>query len=94
MTILGQDPARFKVIVDNKCLQKVKNFKYLGCEISHENLKKVSKFASILGILNNTFIRNLVQLFSKIKVSLYNALAVPTVLYGSEIWTLRQRDKK
>ena len=25
---------------------------------------------------------------------MYKALAVPAVLYGSEIWTLRQRDKK
>ena len=33
----------------------------------------------------------LVQKFSRIKV--YNALAVPTLLYGSEIWTLRKKDK-
>jgi len=37
MATLGQDPARFKIIVDNRCLQKVKNFKYLGCEIFYEN---------------------------------------------------------
>jgi hypothetical protein len=36
MAFLGKDPVRCKIIVDNKCLQ-VKNFKYLGCEISYEN---------------------------------------------------------
>jgi hypothetical protein len=25
---------------------------------------------------------------------MYNALAVPILLYGSEIWTLRQKDKE
>ena len=35
---------------------------------------------------------NLVQTFSRIKV--YNALAVPILLYGSEIWALRKKDKK
>ena len=34
MAFLGQDPVRYKIVVDNKCLQKIKNFKYLGCEIS------------------------------------------------------------
>ena len=29
MTFLGQNPVSCKIIVDNKCLQQVKNFKYL-----------------------------------------------------------------
>jgi hypothetical protein len=37
----------------------VKIFKYLGCEISHENEKdiqqKLANFLQILGIPNNTF---------------------------------------
>jgi hypothetical protein len=58
MKLSGQDPVRCKIIVDNKCLQQVKNFKYLGCKISYENEKyiqqKLAKFAQILGILNNS----------------------------------------
>ena len=27
MALLGQDPVRCKIVVDNKCLQHVKNFK-------------------------------------------------------------------
>jgi hypothetical protein len=33
-----------------------------------------------------------VQKSSRLKV--YNALALPILVYGSEIWTLRQKDKK
>ena len=52
----------------------------------------VAKFAQILGIINNTFERNLVQKFSRIKE--YNALAVPGLLCENEIWNLRKKDKK
>jgi hypothetical protein len=37
MALLGQDPVRCKFVVDNKCLQRVKNFKYIGREIFYEN---------------------------------------------------------
>jgi len=40
VAFLGQVLIRGKIIVDNKCLQ-VKNFKYLGCEISYENEKAI-----------------------------------------------------
>jgi hypothetical protein len=36
-TFLGQIPVRSKIVVDNKCLQQVKNFKFRGCEISNES---------------------------------------------------------
>jgi len=45
-----------------------------------------------LGNLNNNFKPTVVQRFSGIK--LYNALAVPILLYGSEIQTLRKNYKK
>ena len=51
------------------------------------------QFAQILGILNDNFKPTLVQKFQG-KKKAYNALATPILLYGSEIWTLRQKDKK
>jgi hypothetical protein len=30
MALLGQDRVRCKIIVDERCLKHVKNFKYLG----------------------------------------------------------------
>jgi len=66
------------------------------CEISYENendiQQKLAKFAQILGILNDAFEPTLIWEFSRIEV--YNALAVPVILYRSEIWTIRNEDKK
>jgi hypothetical protein len=43
MAVLGQDPVRRKFLLDNKCLQQVKNFKYLASEISCENDKDIQQ---------------------------------------------------
>jgi hypothetical protein len=55
-------------------------------------LKKLAKFSQILETLNNIFKPTLVHKSSRIIV--YNALALPILLYGSTHWTLRQKDKK
>jgi len=61
--------------------------------VNSSNLDKLlTKFVQILGILYSTFKPNLVQKFSRIKV--YNVLAPLILLYASEIWTLREKDKK
>ena len=43
MAFLGQDPVRCKIVVDNKCLKQVRNFKYGGCESSYENDKDIQQ---------------------------------------------------
>jgi hypothetical protein len=52
----------------------------------------MAKFIQTLGILNNNFKPTWVHKSSRIKV--YNALAVPILVYESKTWTLRQNDKK
>jgi hypothetical protein len=68
MAFLGQLSVRCKIVVD-KCLQEVKNFKYLGCEISYKNEKfiqqKLAKFSEIHGFLNNIFKPTLVRNFQE-----------------------------
>ena len=72
IAFLRQQPVSFKTIVVNNCLQQVRNFKYLNCEISHEDgndiQQTLSQFAQILGILNDTSKPTLVPKFSRIKV--------------------------
>jgi hypothetical protein len=46
-----------------------------------------SKITQILGLLNNTLKPNLVQRSTRLK--LYKTLALPTLLYGIEIWTVK-----
>jgi hypothetical protein len=90
------DPAICKIVVDHKRLNKLNNFKNLGCEISYENGKfiqqKLANFCSNTGKSKETFNLNLVQEFSTMKV--YNALDIPIILHGREIWTRRKEDEK
>jgi len=92
ISFLGQVLVRGKIVVDSQCLQ-VQIFKCLSCEISYETEKaihqKLVKFAQIQGILNIKL--TLVQKLSRIW--LYNAFALPILLHGSEIWTLRKEDE-
>jgi hypothetical protein len=53
---------------------------------------KITKFLQILGLLNNTLKPNLEQRSTRLK--LYKTLALPTRLYGSEIWTLKNNVTK
>jgi len=75
---------------------KYRIFKYLGCEISYGNDRgcsaELSTFAEILGTLYNTFKPTWSpEIF---KNERYNAPNLPILLYGSEVWTFRKRDKK
>ena len=50
---LGRDPVGYKIVMDNKFLKKVQNFKYFGSEVSYENGKDIQqkiKFVQILVI--------------------------------------------
>jgi len=59
MALLGQDQVSCKIFVQNKCLQQVKNFTYLGHEIPYQNEKhiqqKIGKFPQMLGTLKHHF---------------------------------------
>jgi hypothetical protein len=82
--------------MDTECLQQVKDFKYVGCEISYEKRKdlqhKLAKFALDTGNFKNFLKPICVQKSSKNYIA-YNALAVPILLNERENWTLRQKNK-
>jgi hypothetical protein len=63
--------------------------------VSYENEKdmdnKLTKNVKITGITNNNFKPNKVQKGTQIK--LYTTLALPVLLYGSETWTVKSKDK-
>ena len=88
--IFRKDPVGCKTVVDYKCLQQVKNFKYLDYGIFYENEKKINKKiknAQIVGYKSNIFKPTLVQKSSRIKV--YDALISFILLYGSEIRVIK-----
>ena len=54
--------------------------------------EKEAKFAQMRGNLNNSFKQTPTQISSRSET--YKALILPILLYGKEIWTLRQKIKK
>jgi hypothetical protein len=95
MAFKGTEPIRSKIVIDNMILEQVNTFTYLGCNIWYQEEKdihfKITQFLKILGLLNNTLKPNLIQ--RSAILTLYKTLALFTLLYGSEIWTIKQCDK-
>ena len=63
MTFLGRNSVRYQIFMDKKSLQKIKNFKYFGCEITYENdiQQNVATFFKKTRNINNTFKTPLLQ---------------------------------
>jgi hypothetical protein len=59
MAFKGRDPVRTTIVIDNKSIEQVKSFNYLGNMISYEREldidNKLNNYLKIKGILNNVF---------------------------------------
>jgi hypothetical protein len=53
---------------------------------------KLHNYLKITGILNNVFKPQ--KSLKKTRIKLYNTLALPVLLYGSESWTVNARDTR
>jgi len=53
---------------------------------------KLNNFLKITGILNNVFRPQ--KPLKKARIKLYNTLALPVSLYGSETWTIKASDAR
>jgi hypothetical protein len=96
MAFKGRDPVRTKIVIDNKITELVHSFNYLGNVISYEREfhidNRLNNYLKITGILNNVFRPQ--KALNKIRIKLYNTLALPDLLYGSETWTIKGRDAR
>jgi hypothetical protein len=95
MVFKGRDPIRSKIVIHNKIIEQVNSFNYLKNLISYENemyTHKLNNYLKITGIINNVF--RLKKTLKKTRIKLYNMLALPTLLYGSENWTIKSRDAR
>jgi hypothetical protein len=95
MAFKGKYPVRSKIMINNKTIEQVKNFNYLGCDISYnydDDLQnKLHKFQYICGTIKRTLI-NKTRKYTQLKF--YKAMAVPVLLYGCENWALNRVDRK
>ena len=98
--VLGQDiPAPPVITIDDYELEVIHQFTYLGSTIT-DNLsldaeinKRIGKAATTLACLTpRVWTKH--KLTVKIKMAVYNACILSTLLYGSETWTPYARQEK
>jgi hypothetical protein len=53
---------------------------------------KLHNYLKITGIINNVFRQQKTR--KKTRIQLYNTLALPVLLHGSETWTIKARDAR
>jgi hypothetical protein len=96
MPFKGRDQVRTKIVIDNKIIEEVNSFNYLGNIIPYEkeldNANKLHNYLKITGVLNNVFKPQ--KPLKKTRIKLYDTLVLPVLLYGSETWTIKARDAR
>ena len=96
MAFKGRDLVRTKIVIDNKTIEQVNLFNYLGNMISYEREldidNKLNNVLKITGILNNVFRPQ--KTLKKTRIKLYNTLALPVLLYGSETSNFKASDAR
>ena len=86
---VGTDHLRTKIIIIDETLEQVSQFTYLGCSISYQFSNdeefKLAKFLQLIGTIKRTIFK---KARAETILKIYNTLVLPTILYGSENWTL------
>jgi len=84
--------VRSKIEIDGSILEQVKQFNYLGCELSLDGEtdfdKKINRFQRICGTIRKL----LKKTRTDTQMKFYKVVARPTLLYGSETWATMKRD--
>ena len=83
---------RSKIEIDGSILEQVRQFNYLGCELSLDGEpdfdKEINRFQGICG----TIMKHLKITRTDTKMKFYKVVARPSLLYGSETWVTTKRD--
>ena len=95
MAMEGKYNRRAKIVIKDQIIEQVNNFKYLGCNLSIFNLNQdldnnVIKYNAINGCINR-YLGNSMR--KEVKLRLHNVVSKPMLLYSSETWIMREKDK-
>jgi len=83
-----------KIEIDGSILEQVKEFNYLGCELSldgatdFDKKKKINRFQGICATIR----KHLKKTRTDTQMKFYKVVARPSLLYSSETWVTTQRD--
>lgn len=95
LAFIGDDHIRAKIIINDKTLEQISNFNYLGYNISYTNNNsdiktKLSKFQYLCGTIRRTLKGTRRDTLLKF----YKVMAMPTLLYGCENWTTTRQQER
>lgn len=95
MAFCGNEPIRSKIVLNEKPIEQVNCFKFLGCSVSYmgevDIQQKIEKFNYYNGTIKRT-LKNKVQTETMLKF--YKVAAVPSLTYGSECWTTTKNNER
>ena len=88
----GNQIQRVKIAINDKIIEKVTEFKYLGYCIS-EYKGDLEDELQIYNKINGTIGRHFgKQMTKETKLRIHNIAAKATLKFGSEVWVLKKRD--
>ena len=94
----NEDGARLNVMLNGEALEEVDQFKYLGSVIAANGgveadvRHRVNEGCKVLGALKGVMKNR--GLGMNVKKVLYEKVAVPTVMYGSESWGMKVTERQ
>jgi hypothetical protein len=92
MAVCGNTIQRVKIEIENRIIEKVSDFKYLGNMFS-DHLKdidiKLLTYNKLNGIIKRNFGK---QMTTETKLKLHNITSKPALKYRSETWVMNKRD--
>lgn len=94
MAFVGADTIRSKIVINDEVIEQIRHFKYLGCDLTYDFSidveQKLNKFSRVCGTIS----RHLKHKTRKdTQLKFYKTIAVPTLTYGSEIWTTTRKQE-
>jgi hypothetical protein len=95
MAFQGENHIRCKIVVNNRTIEQVSSFKYLGFNVSYclkEDINmKLNKFQRMCGTIRRTLRQ---KTLNSTQLKFYKIKAVSMLTYASENWTINRSDKK
>jgi hypothetical protein len=79
-------------VIDNKTIEQVSSFKYLGFNVSYCLKEDINiKFQRMCRMIRRTLRQKTLQ---STQLKFYKIMAVPMLTYAGKNWTINQSDKK
>ncbi|KAJ4446628.1 hypothetical protein ANN_13325 [Periplaneta americana] len=95
MAFQGKFSVRTKIVLNDTPLEQVTRFKYLGTQLTYKHESDCKYKLPIFQQLCGTINRNLKNKARKeTQIKFYKVIAVPSLLFGSETWTMTAADSK